>query len=179
MACGCGAWVGSQLAGVRPDYDIDMTPPRPFRSAISDSAITDLHERIDRARWPDQIEGSGWSHGTELHYLRDLVQYWRHDYDWRAGEATINQFDQFLFEIDGLDIHFIHQRSSHANAMPLLMTHGWPGSIVEFLEVIPRLTQPERFGGDASDDDCLDAPSAKLKVQISTVEGSPLAFGDP
>ncbi|HSW20289.1 MAG TPA: epoxide hydrolase, partial [Ramlibacter sp.] len=128
-----------------------MAAPRTFRCSITDSAIKDLHERIDRARWPDQIEHAGWSYGTELHALRELVSYWRHQFDWRLAEAFINQFDQSLLDIDGLDLHFIHQRSSHDSATPLLMTHGWPGSVVEFLDVIPRLTQPERFGGRAED----------------------------
>lgn len=122
---------------------------RPFRAAITDEAIADLHTRLDRTRWPDQLDDAGWNYGTEKTYLGELLHYWRHQFDWRTTEAAINRFDQFLLEIDGLDIHFIHQRSPHAHATPIILSHGWPGSIVEFLEVIPRLTEPEKFGGNA------------------------------
>lgn len=124
---------------------------RPFRFQFSDQAISDLHQRIDLTRWPDQVNDADWSYGMERGYLQELVAYWRQQFDWRAAEARLNAFDQFLLDLDGLDIHFIHQRSPHPNATPLLMCHGWPGSIVEFLEVIPRLTEPERFGGRAED----------------------------
>jgi epoxide hydrolase len=127
-----------------------MSPTR-FHLAINDDAIAGLHGRLDNSRWPDQVNDERWSYGMELNYLRELVRYWRNDFDWRKAEACINGFDQFLLNIDGLDIHFIHQRSPHQNATPLLMTHGWPGSIVEFLEVIPMLTEPERFGGRSED----------------------------
>ena len=124
-----------------------MNTPRSFRCNVSADAIADLHERIDRTRWPDQINDDAWSYGTELHYLRELVDYWRHGFDWPKAQAEINGFNHFLLDIDGLDVHFIHQRSPHANATPLLITHGWPGSIVEFMDLIPRLTEPEKFGG--------------------------------
>jgi epoxide hydrolase len=128
-----------------------MSTPRRFQCRIDDAAIRDLHERLDRTRWPDQLDDVDWSYGTEKNYLQQLVQYWRHQFDWRAAERNINRLDQFLLDIDGLDIHFIHQRSPHANAAPLILCHGWPGSIVEFLNVIPRLTEPEKFGGRAED----------------------------
>jgi len=128
-----------------------MSAVRPFRCAVPDAAIADLHARLDHTRWPDQPDGLGWSHGVDRNMLQELVRYWRHQFDWRGAEAGLNRFDQFMLEIDGLDIHFIHQRSSHARATPLLLCHGWPGSIVEFLDVIPRLTQPERFGGGPED----------------------------
>ncbi len=124
-----------------------MSAPRPFRCEIPAARIIDLHERIDRARWPDQINDDAWSYGTELNYLRELVQYWRRDFRWSQAQTELNGFDHFLLDIDGLDLHFIHQRSPHASATPLLITHGWPGSIVEFLDLIPRLTEPEKFGG--------------------------------
>lgn len=127
---------------------------RGFRVSVPDSAIADLEQRLDNVRWPDAWDASGfalWSWGTPDGYLRELVGYWRDGFDWRAAEARINRFDQFLAQIDGLDIHFIHQRSPHEAATPLLMAHGWPGSIVEFLEVIPRLTEPEKFGGSSRD----------------------------
>lgn len=128
-----------------------MTKARPFRVAVPDEAIDDLHRRIDMARWPDELEGAGWDYGIPLTVLKDLVAYWRDGFDWRAAESRINAFDQIMIEVEGLDIHAIHQRSPHADATPLLLTHGWPGSIVEFLHVIPRLTDPTRFGGRAED----------------------------
>jgi pimeloyl-ACP methyl ester carboxylesterase len=136
-----------------------MNAPRPFRCEIPAAHISDLHDRIDRARWPDQINDDAWSYGTELNYLRELVQYWRHEFRWSQAQAELNAFDHFLLDIDGLDIHFIHQRSPHAGATPLLITHGWPGSIVEFLDLIPRLTQPEKFGGRPEDAFHVVAPS--------------------
>lgn len=123
----------------------------PFRIAIPQAAIDDLHDRIDRTRWPDTVEAVGWAYGTPLADLRDIVGYWRDGFDWRAAEARINAFDQFILPVDGQDLHVIHQRSPHPDATPLLLVHGWPGSIVEFLQVIPRLTEPERFGGRAED----------------------------
>lgn len=136
-----------------------MTDISPFRIAIADSAIVDLHRRIDSARWPDQVNDDDWSYGTELSYLRELVNYWRSDFDWRKQESLLNSFDQFTVELDGLSTHFIHQRSPHENATPLLINHGWPGSIVEFLELIPRLVEPEKFGGQAQDAFHVIAPS--------------------
>lgn len=128
-----------------------MTQPKPFTVQVSDADIADLHRRIDQTRWPDQVNDDRWSYGTELNYLKELVDYWRHQYDWRAHEARLNRFEHYTLAIDGLRTHFIHQRSTHADAMPLLITHGWPGSVVEFLDIIQPLTQPERFGGDSKD----------------------------
>lgn len=128
-----------------------MSHLRPFRIEVPQQDIQDLHERLDRCRWPDQVADVGWHYGTEMNYLKGLVRYWRHDFDWPKAEAAINRFDQFMLEIDGLDTHFIHQRSPHPDATPIVITHGWPGSIVEFLDLIPRLTEPERFGGRAED----------------------------
>jgi len=136
-----------------------MLSSRSFHCDVPAAAIQDLHERIDRARWPDQINDAEWSYGTDLGYLRELVKYWRHEFDWRQAEREINSFDQYLLDIDGLDLHFIHQRSPHPQATPLLITHGWPGSIVEFFDLIPRLTQPEKFGGVVEDAFHVVAPS--------------------
>jgi pimeloyl-ACP methyl ester carboxylesterase len=127
------------------------TQPRRFQVRVPDDDIADLAARIDRTRWPDEVNDLECSYGVSLGYLQELVDYWRHRFDWRAAEARVNAFDQYLLEIDGLDVHFIHQRSPHPDATPLLMTHGWPGSVIEFLDVIPRLTEPERFGGSAAD----------------------------
>ncbi len=130
-----------------------------FHIAIDESVLEDLRHRLERTRYPDQIDGTGWEYGVPVDYLRELVEYWRDTYDWRAQEALLNSFAQFTTEIDGQSIHFIHARSAHAHALPLVITHGWPGSVVEFLDVIPRLTDPESFGGDASDAFHVVAPS--------------------
>jgi len=129
-----------------------MTAPiRPFTVSIPDSEIADLKQRLARTRWPDPETVDDWSQGVRLENARSLVHHWEHDYDWRRFEAELNAHPQFLTEIDGLDIHFIHVRSANPNAMPLLLTHGWPGSIVEFLKLIGPLTDPVSFGGDAAD----------------------------
>jgi pimeloyl-ACP methyl ester carboxylesterase len=136
-----------------------MSEITPFRIAIADSAIADLHQRIDNTRWPDQLNDEGWSYGAELGYLKSLVDYWRNGFDWREQEAQLNGFDQFTTEFDELSTHFIHQRSPHPQATPLLINHGWPGSIVEFMELIPRLVEPEKFGGNVEDAFHVIAPS--------------------
>jgi pimeloyl-ACP methyl ester carboxylesterase len=122
----------------------------PFKIAIADSELDDLRRRLQHTRWPDQI-GPDWHYGTPVAYLRDLVAYWRDTYDWRRNEAELNSFEQFCAEINGRNIHFVHQRSPHAHARPLLLCHGWPGSFSEFRHVIGPLTRPEQFGGDAAD----------------------------
>jgi epoxide hydrolase len=112
----------------------------PFRISVPDADLADLKERLARTRWPEPETVDDWNQGIPLAYTRELADYWAGEYDWRAREAALNRFDQFTTEIDGLDIHFIHQRSSHDDAFPLLITHGWPGSIVEFHKVIEPLT---------------------------------------
>ncbi|UXY23733.1 epoxide hydrolase [Streptomyces cynarae] len=124
---------------------------RPFRLAIPQSDLDDLHDRLDRARWPDELPGVGWAYGVPLDYLKELVRYWRHDYDWRAAEARLNAWPQFTTEIDGAHVHFAHVRSPEPDATPLIITHGWPGSIVEFLDVVGPLTDPAAHGGDPAD----------------------------
>ena len=124
---------------------------RLFSICITDEEIADLHRRLDNIRWPDQLNDADWSYGTDLEYLRDLCSYWRNEFDWRAQEKALNRFDQFLMEVDGQTLHFIHQRSRHENAKPIILTHGWPGSVVEFLKVIEPLTDPEAHGGTAED----------------------------
>lgn len=124
---------------------------RPFTIRIPDAALTDLKARLANARIPEPLQGDGWTHGTDIRYLRQLVDYWRKGFDWRAQERQLNQFEQFTTTIDGLTVHFIHRRSKHPNALPLLVTHGWPGSIVEFTKIIGPLTDPEAHGGTAAD----------------------------
>lgn len=123
----------------------------PFRIDIPDEAIADLKERLAHTRFPDSIDGSAWEYGTSLEYMKELVEYWRDEFDWRAQERSLNQFDQFKTNIDGIDLHFIHQRSSRPDAMPIVLTHGWPGSFIEFANVIGPLSDPVRFGGNAED----------------------------
>jgi epoxide hydrolase len=123
----------------------------PFRIEVPEADLDDLRERLRRTRWPEAETVGDWSQGVPLGYVRDLCGYWLEHYDWRVGEARLNSFPQFRTEIDGLDIYFIHARSPHAGALPLVITHGWPGSVVEFGKVIEPLTDPARHGGDASD----------------------------
>ncbi|MFA5886118.1 MAG: epoxide hydrolase family protein [Acidimicrobiia bacterium] len=131
----------------------------PFRVAVPDAVLDDLRERLARTRLPNQVDGARWSQGTELGYLTDLLAYWRDGFDWRAAEARINAFDQHVTEIEGQRFHFVHQRSPEPDALPLLISHGWPGSIVEFLDVIGPLTDPRAHGGDPADAFHVIAPS--------------------
>ncbi len=123
----------------------------PFRIEVPEETLDDLKRRLAQTRFPDQIAGSGWDYGAELETVRNLVEYWRTDYDWRRHEAELNSYENFTTEIDGQSIHFLHARSPHENALPLLIAHGWPGTIVEFLKVIGPLTRPEEHGGKAED----------------------------
>jgi pimeloyl-ACP methyl ester carboxylesterase len=123
----------------------------PFRIQVPDAVLTDLKDRLSRARFPGEIPGAAWDYGTDLAYLKDLVAYWRTRYDWRAEERRLNQFNQYTTVIDGLTVHFIHQRSSSPKALALAVTHGWPGSIAEFTKIIAPLTDPAAHGGTAAD----------------------------
>ena len=123
----------------------------PFRIAIPDRDLDDLRERLRRTRWPEREPVDDWSQGIPLEYLKDLCRYWLEEYDWRASEARLNTFPQFRTELEGLGIHFLHVRSHEPDALPLIITHGWPGSIVEFHKVIGPLTDPAAHGGDPAD----------------------------
>jgi pimeloyl-ACP methyl ester carboxylesterase len=123
----------------------------PFRISTSDAELDDLRHRLRATRWPDRETVDDWSQGIPLAYVQDVCGYWAEKYDWRAREARLNRFAQFKTPIDGLGIHFVHVRSPHANALPLVITHGWPGSIVEFHKVIEPLTNPTAHGGEARD----------------------------
>ena len=124
---------------------------RPFSIAVPDAVLEDLRERLARTRYPDQLEGAAWTYGTELSYLRELCDYWRTRYDWRVHERALNRFDHFRTEIDGLGVHFIHQRSRQEQAIPLIVTHGWPGSVFELTKIIGPLSDPLAHGGRADD----------------------------
>ncbi len=132
---------------------------RPFKAAISDTQLIDLRRRLEATRWPDDETVRDGSQGVQSSQLRQLVEYWRTEYDWRKAERQLNQFPQYITEIDGVDIHFIHVRSKHPEAIPLIMTHGWPGSIFELLEVIEPLTNPTAHGGRPADAFHLVLPS--------------------
>jgi len=119
----------------------------PFKIAVSDTVLTDLKQRLQAARWPEDELVSDWSQGVPNAWLREICAYWADGYDWRKREESLNRFAQFTTELDGLEIHFIHQRSPHADARPLILTHGWPGSVVEFHKVIEPLVDPTAFGG--------------------------------
>src|SRR4029434_976206 len=124
---------------------------RPYRIEVAADALSDLKRRIDATRWPERETVSDWSQGIPLAYVRELATYWASKYDWRSCERRLTALPQFTTTIDDLDIHFVHLRSRHADAIPLVMTHGWPGSIVEFLKVIEPLTDPTAHGGAAKD----------------------------
>ena len=123
----------------------------PFRINVPDAVLTDLKERLARTRFPSEIEGTGWDYGTNLAYLKELVGYWRTTYNWRDEERRLNQLPQFKTTIDGVDIHFVHQRSSRADAIPLVFIHGWPGSFFEVTKIIGPLTDPAAHGGRPED----------------------------
>jgi pimeloyl-ACP methyl ester carboxylesterase len=131
--------------------DTAATDLRPFRVDISDEALEDLRRRIAATQWPERETVADSSQGVPLTTMKELAGYWATDYDWRKVEAKLNALPQFMTEIDGLDIHFIHVRSDHENALPLIINHGWPGSIIEQLKIVDRLTNPTAHGGSASD----------------------------
>jgi microsomal epoxide hydrolase len=131
----------------------------PFELQVPDEALRDLHARLARTRFPDEPPLAPWSTGTSVGYMRELVAYWRERFDWRAQEARLNAFRQFTVPIAGIELHFIYEEGSGPYPMPLLLSHGWPGSVVEFLDLIPMLTDPARYGGDPADSFTVIAPS--------------------
>ncbi len=128
-----------------------MSAVSPFRIAVTDAVLSDLQSRLRNTRWPEAEPVDDWSQGAPLKWIKDVCGYWAEQYDWRKREAALNRFAQFTTAIDGLDIHFIHARSPHPQAMPLIITHGWPGSVVEFHKVIESLVDPVAHGGAAAD----------------------------
>jgi epoxide hydrolase len=135
------------------------TEIRPFTIEIPDADLEDLRDRLENTRWPAELPGPPWSRGVPTGYLRELAVYWRTGYDWREHEAQLNEFPQFVTTIDGANVHFLHVRSPEPDALPLIITHGWPGSIVEFLDIIEPLTDPASGGGDSGEAFHLVIPS--------------------
>ena len=133
--------------------------PEPFTASVSDRAIADLRGHLARTRLPDEPPGEPWAYGTSLEYMRGLLDHWRAGFDWRAQEAALNAFPQFTVPLHGIDLHFLHVPGRGPNPAPLLLMHGWPGSVFEFLDIIPRLTDPAAFGGDPADAFTVVAPS--------------------
>ncbi len=144
------------------------TEIRPFRIDIPQADLDDLRERLARTRWPDELPGVGTAYGMPLDVVKEFVEYWRTGYDWRPHEARINQYPQFTTTIDGANVHFLHVRSPEPDALPLIVTHGWPGSVVEFLDMIGPLTDPRAHGGD---------PAHAFHVVVPSIPG--YAFSGP
>jgi microsomal epoxide hydrolase len=132
---------------------------QPFTLRVADTAIADLRERLARTRFPDQAPGEPWAYGTNVAWMEGLVAYWRERFEWRAEEARLNRFPQYRAPLHGIALHFLHVPGKGPDPCPLLLSHGWPGSVFEFLEIIPRLTDPARFGGDPADAFTVVAPS--------------------
>ena len=150
--------VATQRASGQAD---DKNAIRPFRVNVPEQELTELRRRINATKWPERETVTDASQGVQLATMQKLARYWGTDYDWRKCEAALNALPQFITEIDGLDIHFIHVRSKHKNALPLIVTHGWPGSVVEQLKIVGPLTDPTAHGGSASDAFDIVIPSSR------------------
>ena len=135
-----------------------MAAIKQFQIHVPDEVLSDLRERLARTRFPSEIPGSGWDYGTNLAYLKQLVEYWRDRYDWRKHEAELNRFAHFKANIDGLNLHFIHEQGRGPDPVPLLLSHGWPGSVYEFMQIIPMLTDPAAHGGGGAQSLTVIAP---------------------
>lgn len=134
-------------------------PVTPFTLSVPDSVLSDLKQRLKNTRWPDEIPDNNWQFGADLGYLKDLCTYWADEYDWRLHEGVINQFKQYKAQVAGIDLHFIYEEGKGENPLPLLLSHGWPGSVYEFHKIIPMLTDPESYGGSPDDSFTVIAPS--------------------
>lgn len=132
---------------------------QPYRVEVPQEVLDDLSWRLERTRWPDEIVDSGWDHGSNLAYIKELCEYWRTEFDWRLQERTINAFSHFRTKVDDLNIHFIHERGKGSNPMPLIITHGWPSTFFELLKIIPLLTDPASYGADPADSFDVVVPS--------------------
>ena len=157
-AAGLGAGTAIAAAAMEPLRSKAMTTT-PFRIAVPDAGVADLRARLARTRWPDAVEDAGWRYGTDLDFLKRLVAYWRDGFDWRAAESRLNALPQFLADVDGHAIHFLHVKGKGPKPLPLLVTHGWPSSVAEFQKIIPLLTDPASHGGRAEDSFDVIAPS--------------------
>jgi pimeloyl-ACP methyl ester carboxylesterase len=146
--------VSDKATSARSDAEI-----RPFRIDVPQADLDDLRDRLHRTRWPDELPGAGWSYGVPLGYLQQLAAYWADGYDWRKHEAALNQHPQFTTTLDGATVHLLHVRSPEPDALPLVLTHGWPGSVAEFLQVLGPLSDPRGHGGDPADAFHLVVPS--------------------
>ena len=133
--------------------------PAPFTLAIPEADLADLKARLARTRFPDEAPGAPWAYGTSLAYMRELIPYWRDAFDWRAQETALNAFPQYRVRLHDIDLHYLHVPGKGPNPTPLLLMHGWPGSVFEFLDIIPRLTDPAAFGGNTADAFTVIAPS--------------------
>ncbi len=136
-----------------------MIVARPFRIAVPDDTLARIRRRVAEYPWHEMPDDGGWAYGTNLDYMKELCAYWLNEFDWREQEAAINRFSHFTAPVDGIDLHFIHERGSGPSPLPLIISHGWPGSVVEFLDIIEPLAHPERFGGSVEDAFDVIAPS--------------------
>ena len=130
-----------------------------FRIQIAQEVLDDLKYRLDHVRWPDQLKDSAWERGTEMGYLQSLISYWRDHFDWRAQEQELNRYSQFHCRVDGIDVHFVHERGKGPNPLPIILTHGWPDSFIRYKKIISLLTDPARYGGDPADSFDVIVPS--------------------
>ncbi len=130
-----------------------------FKIQIPATVLDDLQERLARTRWPDEIRGAGWDYGTNLDYLKSLVDYWHNQFDWRTQEAKLNQLAQFRADVNGFGIHFIHERGKGSNPLPIILSHGWPDSFFRMYKIIPLLSDPASHGGDSADSFDVVVPS--------------------
>lgn len=130
-----------------------------FHIHVSDEILNDLKYRLDHVRWPDTLEDSGWERGTDINYLKSIISYWREQYDWRAQERELNRFSQFRCNVDGIDIHFVHEKGKGPNPIPIILTHGWPDSYIRYQKIIPLLTDPASYGGNPKDSFDVIVPS--------------------
>lgn len=136
-----------------------LTAYRPFKVAVSDRTLADIRRRVESFPWHEMPDDGGWAYGTNLDYMKELCAYWLEDFDWRKQEAAINRFSHFIAPVDGIDLHFLYEKGSGPDPMPLILSHGWPGGVVEFLEIVEPLAHPERFGGRIEDAFDVIAPS--------------------
>jgi pimeloyl-ACP methyl ester carboxylesterase len=136
-----------------------MTSIRPFHIDVPDETLDRIRTRVAEYPWHEMPDDGGWAYGTNLDYMKEFCAYWVDEFDWRKHEAQINRFSHYMTEVDGIDLHFIHEKSSSSASMPLIISHGWPGSVVEFLDIIEPLAHPERFGGNKDDAFDVVAPS--------------------